>query len=148
MDPLVNDHAIWLLELFSRNLTLLAATQIALVVVLVLWRFSRYHAWPSQSECACLIAGLLALNMAGSVVLVLTFTYPPRFEYLSQLHLKSAGLFTAIMTLYHTLPGLRRVFFPEAPSAPPGGGSAGMAVDEPSPPPAVVPVNPAGSPRT
>lgn len=115
MDRFINDQAIGLLQAMSGNLSLLPATQIAALLTLWLWRRLKYRAVPSVGECASLIGGLLALYLAGTAMVVLTFTYPPRYEYLSQWQLKGAGLFTAVITLWHVCPGLRRLFVPEAP---------------------------------
>lgn len=119
MDPLINDQAAKFLQALSGNLSLLPAIQIVSLAMLVLWRYARYGSCPRAGECAVLIGSLLALYMAGTVLVVLAFTYPPRYEYLSQLHLKSAGLFTAIITIYQVGPGLRKLIIPEAPAASP-----------------------------
>ena len=119
MDPLINDQAVRLLTVLSANLSLLLAALIGLLISLAVWRRLRYGSWPGAGECAGLGAGVLALYMAVLAMTVLTFTSPPRFEFLSPLHLKGAGLYTMILTLYHALPGLKKLFAPAAPAAPP-----------------------------
>jgi hypothetical protein len=124
VDHYINEQVIGLLQALSGNLSLLPLTQLAAVLMLVVWRRVKYGFVPRVGECAALAGHLLALYVAVLTMLVLTFTYPTKFEFLAPYHLALAGLYTVGITAYQVGPLLRKLIFPEAPGTSPEQGGA------------------------
>lgn len=110
------------LEAQAANPKLFILPIIVLLLAMIAMRRFRCGAWPTAPECGALVSNSAGLYYGALIGMVLCFTNPPKFEYLSPNHQAMAGLFTVVLTAYYTIPRLYSLFAPDQPlSVPPDG---------------------------
>ena len=114
-----------LLDSLGRQILSLAEYRIvglfiaAILLVFVVRRRRKFHAWPRVEDCVNVCTNVLA--GVGGVLVGLAFllTKPPAVDLLSPQTLLTIGIVVPIVTFGYALPRLRTLFSPPTPPAPP-----------------------------
>ncbi len=86
---------------------------LAVVVLFIVWRRTRFKSWPSKDDFLVLVLSLLGIVGALPICAAFLLTKPPAIEMLPGSSLAAIGVLVPVVTFTYGVPRLRALFFPK-----------------------------------